>query len=141
MRNNSSMNIYLDIDGVLLANESSAAPFTDEFLQAILSKYPDSTYWLTTHQWQGENRAIDILKPHINSKTLELLPIIQCTQWNELKTDAIDFTKPFLWFDDDLYPQERTTLLRNNVLSSWIEVDLSENENQLHALTNRYFGA
>ena len=42
------MNIYLDIDGVLLANENNAAPYADEFLQHILTKYPDSTYWLTT---------------------------------------------------------------------------------------------
>ena len=42
------MNVYLDIDGVLLANEKSAANYADEFLQAVLAAYPDSTYWLTT---------------------------------------------------------------------------------------------
>ena len=42
------MNVYLDIDGVLLANEKSATNYADEFLQAVLAAYPDSTYWLTT---------------------------------------------------------------------------------------------
>ena len=42
------MNVYLDIDGVLLANEKSAANYADEFLKAVLAAYPDSTYWLTT---------------------------------------------------------------------------------------------
>ena len=32
------MNIYLDIDGVLLANENNAAPYADEFLQHIRSE-------------------------------------------------------------------------------------------------------
>ena len=31
------MNVYLDIDGVLLANEKSAANYADEFLQAVLA--------------------------------------------------------------------------------------------------------
>lgn len=43
------MNIYLDIDGVLLANSNRAADKADEFLEAALTKYPDSTYWLTPH--------------------------------------------------------------------------------------------
>ena len=43
------MNIYLDIDGVLLVDVGKPAHFANEFLQAVLKKYPDSTYWLTTH--------------------------------------------------------------------------------------------
>lgn len=38
------MNVYLDIDGVLLANETKAANYADEFLHAVLSAYPDTTY-------------------------------------------------------------------------------------------------
>lgn len=34
------MNIYLDIDGVLLANENQAALRADEFLRPVLVKYP-----------------------------------------------------------------------------------------------------
>ena len=64
------MNIYLDIDGVLLINEGHAAPYADEFLQAVLTKYPESTYWLTTHNWKGENRAKDVLTPHLRWSNL-----------------------------------------------------------------------
>lgn len=49
------MNVYLDIDGVLLANEKSAANYADEFLQAVLAAYPDSTYWLTTRNWTKDD--------------------------------------------------------------------------------------
>jgi hypothetical protein len=41
------MNIYLDIDGVLLVDVGRAALGADEFLRKVLEKYPDSTYWLT----------------------------------------------------------------------------------------------
>ena len=38
------MNVYLDIDGVLLANEKSAANYADEFLQAVLAALSPSPY-------------------------------------------------------------------------------------------------
>ncbi len=133
-RTTSSMNVYLDIDGVLLANEHALAPHAEEFLIAILDKYPDSTYWLTTHCWQGENRACDVLAPFLNSNTVELIKTIKPTNWGEAKTDAIDFTKPFLWFDDDLYPKEREVLAKHNALAGWIEVNLQKDPNMLKEL-------
>lgn len=125
------MNIYLDIDGVLLINEDFAAPHADEFIQRVLEKYPNSTYWLTTHCWQGENRTKAILANKLEKATEELLKLIQPTDWGECKTDAIDWNKPFLWFDDDLYEDERQVLEEHNCLSSWIEVDLVKDPEQL----------
>src|SRR6266496_4396832 len=102
-----TMNVYLDIDGVLLANEAHAANYADEFLQAILEKYPDSTYWLTTHNWRGENRAKEILAPHLKPETVKLLDKIKPTKWEELKTDANNFAEALHWFDDDLRHDEQ----------------------------------
>src|SRR5258708_3010143 len=99
------MNIYLDIDGVLLANETHAANYPDEFLQTILEKYPDSTFWLTTHNWNGENRAKEVLTRYLKHETVKQLDHIKPTEWNELKTDAINFDEDFLWLDDDLWPE------------------------------------
>jgi len=48
-----------------------------------------------------------------------------------LKTEAIDFSKPFLWFDDDVFEEEKKILKLNNCFDSWVEVDLGKNENQL----------
>ena len=96
------MNIYLDIDGVLLVNETHAANYADDFIQAVLEKYPDSTYWLTTHNWKGENRTKAVLAPHLKPETIELLDRIKESEWGELKTDAIDFDQDFLWFDDNI---------------------------------------
>lgn len=128
------MNIYLDIDGVLLANESHAAVGADEFLQAALARYPDSTYWLTTHCWRGENRTLEVLRPVLKPETLEMIKRVKPTDWGELKTDAIDFSQPFLWFDDDLLDGEREVLVALHALDGWIGVDLAKNPNQLRDL-------
>ncbi len=116
------MNIYLDIDGVLLANDKEAARHADKFLQAVLEKYPDSTYWLTTHNWRGENRAKKVLAPHLNLETVEFLDKIKPSEWNDLKTDAIDFEQDFLWFDDDLWPNELSVLknMKQSKTLSWL---------------------
>lgn len=129
------MNIYLDIDGVLLVNETHAANHADDFIQAVLEKYPDSTYWLTTHNWQGENRAKDVLAPYLKPETVELLDKIKPSEWGELKTDAIDFDQDFLWFDDDLWPAELKVLEKNEALHQFIMVDLSKDPDMLQKLT------
>lgn len=125
------MNLYLDVDGVLLANERQATAFADEFLQIVPAKYPGSTYWLTTHCWRGENRAIDVLRPALKLETMELAKRIMPTERGELKTDAINLSQPFLWFDDDLTTEERAAFAAHNVLDGWIGVDLASNPNQL----------
>lgn len=129
------MNIYLDIDGVLLINEKFAAPHADEFLQAVLSKYPDTTYWLTTHNWKGENRAKDVLAPHLKPETVELLSKIKPSEWGELKTDAINFDEDFLWFDDDLWPDELKVLEEHDATEQFIMVNLQKDPDMLEELT------
>jgi len=128
------MNIYLDIDGVLLANDKETARHADEFLHAVLEKYPDSTYWLTTHNWKGENRAKEILAPHLDPETVILLDKVKPSEWNELKTDAIDFEQDFLWFDDDLWPNELNVLEKHEAVQNFIMVDLHKDPDMLEKL-------
>jgi hypothetical protein len=129
------MNIYLDIDGVLLMDEKHAAPYADELIQVVLNEYPDSTYWLTTHNWQGENRTKEVLAPHLHPSTVALLDRIKPTVWKEMKTEGIDFSTPFLWLDDDLWPEEQKDLEDNNATDSFIMVDLAKDPNMLQKLT------
>lgn len=128
------MNIYLDIDGVLLANDKEAALHADEFLRAVLAKYPDSTYWLTTHDWRGENTVHEVLDPVLQPETIALLDRIKSTTWHTAKTEGIDFSQPFLWFDDDLYPEEQEDLEKHGMLDSHIMIDLSRNPDQLNTV-------
>lgn len=128
------MNIYLDIDGVLLINEKNATPHADEFIEYLLGKYPDSVYWLTTHNWNGENRCVELLAPHVSEKTKGLLEKIKPTTWKEFKTDAIDFNQDFRWLDDDLWPDEMKVLEDNNATGNFIMVDLSKDPEMLKKL-------
>lgn len=125
------MNIYLDIDGVLLANETNAAAGADELIRRVLEVYPDSVYWLTTHDWQGQNTVHKVLDPVLKPETVALLDRIKSTDWKEAKTDGIDFSKKFLWIDDDLWPEELAILEDNDATDNFILVDLSKDPDQL----------
>lgn len=125
------MNIYLDIDGVLLANDLNPANSAGDFLRYILTNYPDSTYWLTTHCQGDANIPIQHIGHLFEPEVLELMKKIKPTTWDLAKTRAIDFNQPFLWFDDDLFHEEKQTLIKNDALDNWIQVDLSKDPNQL----------
>ncbi len=105
------MNIYLDIDGVL---RGAASPVEDrvELLDYILTNFSDSTYWLTTHCRQDYNHTRAALFNSDLPKELveRASTIIQPSNFAVLKTDAIDFEKPFIWLDDNLFESEQKVL-------------------------------
>lgn len=124
------MNIYFDIDGVLIARGWEPASHVKEFLTYFIERYP--TYWLTTHCKGDANRAVTYLESCIKDKEiLELVKKIKSTNWSYSKTEAINFSQPFIWFDDQVFEFEKEQLEKNNSLKSWIKVDLRENPNHL----------
>jgi hypothetical protein len=125
------MNIYLDIDGVLLANDWNAANHANEFLRFVLDKYPDTTYWLTTHCQGDPNTPIQHVGHLFEPDVVELMRKIKPTTWDLAKTRAINYEEPFLWFDDDLFFEEKEDLIKHNTLDNWIEVDLRKDPDQL----------
>ncbi len=124
-------NIYLDIDGVLLANDLNPANYANEFLRYVLDKYPESTYWLTTHCNGDASVPISHVGHLFESDVRELMSQIKPTTWQTSKTTGIDFRTPFLWFDDDLFHAEKEDLIKHDTLDNFIEVDLVKNPNQL----------
>jgi hypothetical protein len=80
---------------------------------------------------RGDNHAVELLSQFFPEDTMEYIRKIKPTNWNEWKTEAIDFSQPFLWFDDDLFQEEKDDLLAHGVLENWIEVDLSKDEDRL----------
>jgi hypothetical protein len=132
------VNIYLDIDGVLLANDLNLANGADDFIEYILANYSDSTYWLTTHCQGDASVPVRHIGHLFKPGTAELLKAIKPTTWDLSKTRAIDFTKPFLWFDDDLFVDERRELIEHDALDNWIEVDLRKDVNMLHKFLNDF---
>lgn len=113
---------------------NEAANYADEFLQKVITENAGNVYWLTTHQWLGENRAVERLSPFLKEETVQLLKDVKPTSWKEWKTEGIDFTRPFLWFDDDLYPTEEEALKAHDVLENHIKIDLYKDPDQLAKL-------
>jgi len=130
------MNIYLDIDGVILANDKQPAKYVKEFLKYVTDNY--TTYWLTTHCRDEENYVIPLLSRFLDKETIETAKKIKPTNWSMSKTEGIDFSKPFLWFDDYIFDFEKQDLIKHGSLESWIEVDLSKNVEQLQDFVNNF---
>ena len=127
-------NIYLDIDGVLLANDLQAANYANEFLRKVLAEYPDTTYWLMTHCNGDASVPIAHVGHMFAPDVQQLMEQIKPTSWDVAKTRAIDFDKPFLGFDDDLFYEEKEELLAHGVLDNHIMVDLAKNTDQFAIL-------
>lgn len=126
------MNIYLDIDGVLLQKSGIIADNFDDFIEFVVLNY--DVFWLTTHCNNGENRAIEhiIIDNNLSEKTIKYLEKIKPTNWQTLKTEAIDFSKDFIWLDDYLMESEASVLKENNAIEKIIIVDLKDNINKLN---------
>lgn len=126
------MNIYLDIDGVLLANEKFPANHAHEFLEYLVNNF--DVYWLTTHCRGDASQTIEHLRPTLKPSTLEIAKRVKPTNWDDNKTEGIDFSIPFLWFDDELYPEERESLIAHGALDSHVLVDLASDPDRLFRL-------
>lgn len=124
------MNIYLDIDGVLLDNEGNLAIGAAKFIKYAVEHF--DVYWLTTHCVDGTTEhAIEYLNRTSPEDLRPWLEKFKPVTWSLKKTEAIDFTKPFLWFDDDCFTGEKIDLHEHNVMNSWIEIDLRNVPDQM----------
>ena len=133
------MNIYLDIDGTLIHQELSEmmgkpAAGLEEFIIALR---PHSTFWLTTHCRDGNpERAREIMKRVLSDTLHPDIDRILPTVWDRHKTEGIDWSKDFIWFDKDISAFERARFATAPDTQSFIEVDLRANPKQLLEITS-----
>lgn len=117
------LNIYFDIDGVLLGTKSPKKDII-KLLEYCLRKYPNSTYWLTTHCKSGENKTDFALRGEFPDSLVEqICNTFLPTDWEVLKTDAIDLDSDFVWFDDNLFESERNILEKYSVLDGFFKMN------------------
>lgn len=130
------MDIYLDIDGTLIHEnlaEDKAAAGLSEFIIALR---PHKTYWLTTHCRDGNpDRARSILKRFLSPELHPDIDRIKPTVWDTLKTQGIDWSNDFIWFDNDISAFEWERIEQGTENQQVIEVNLRENPNQLVEIT------
>lgn len=132
------MKIYLDIDGTMLHedlwdNTNLAAAGLYEFLVALRSH---ETFWLTTHCRDGNpERAREIMKRHVPAELYPDIDRIKPTVWDTLKTEGIDWTGEFIWFDNDISDAEWERFPMADEGQQVYEVNLLENPEQLIEIT------
>ncbi len=123
------MNLYLDIDGVLLQKNHQPANGLDEFLEFAISKF--QCYWLTTHCKGTNAGALHYLRGKISTKTFSLIGVISPTIWQTYKTEAINFNHKFMWLDDYVFEAEKQVLLKHKFMDCLQLINLEHNPNQL----------
>lgn len=125
------MNIYLDVDGVLLQDDGELARHADAFLTALVSGN-HRVHWLTTRCRDGDaSPVLDVLARLVQPATAELLLLIKPTRWATSKLEAIDLSQPFMWFDDQPLQFEIEELRECGLLDSWVKIDLLTEPDQL----------
>ncbi len=117
--------LYLDIDGVLLtAKHTKAAPGVEAFVDFITRHF--DCYWLTTHCKGDSHSAIHYLAQFLPPTTLaKLKDAVQPTNWDALKTEAIDLASDFYWVDDSPFQAEIAHLQASKAVARLIVVDLA----------------
>ena len=61
---------------------------------------------------------------------------IKPTVWDTMKTQGIDWSRDFIWFDNDISPFEWEKIEQGHENQQAIEVNLRANPNQLHEITS-----
>jgi len=128
------MNIYLDIDGTLIHKDGTPAEGLHEFLEYVLANH--ICYWLTTHCRDGNPEYLySYLRPKLPPDTLELTKSILPTTWDVMKTEGINFTQDFRWFDDSPMNFELLDLQKRGVLNRLVNVNLLDKKLQTYTET------
>ena len=125
--------LYIDIDGVLLKNrEDKAVEGISSFIRFIVSNF--DCYWLTTHCKGDAQTAMEYLSEYLTYEDLKLLQKVKATDWNTLKTEAIDFASDFYWIDDYAMNAEKEILQMKCKQDSLI---LVENDSDIPAIIKK----
>jgi hypothetical protein len=127
---------YIDIDGVLLRNGKNGPELISRFKRVIsFLKANFDCYWLTTHVRHdaGSAGAVKKLMPYLKKARIDpaLLDGIKPTVWKTLKTEAIDFSRPFIWLEDDPFLSEVQALRENKCAYNLELVDWRKGETRL----------
>lgn len=128
---------YIDIDGVLIKPDGKGREELILRFARVLRflKANFDCYWLTTHVTEGSGGAGASRRLGMFLKDARVDPAIldgiKPTAWKTWKTEAIDFSGPFIWLDDDALPHERDVLMENGCAASLIEIDWSKRATRL----------
>ncbi|MBP6949249.1 MAG: hypothetical protein KBC41_03670 [Candidatus Pacebacteria bacterium] len=130
--NNSLQAVYIDIDGTILNKNGIPAHGATELIQFCVENF--DTYWLTTHCKGDAEVTMKHIKRYFPDASHQYLAKIQATNWGAMKTDALNFSEDFIWFDDYLMQAELQVLEDYGAESNHIMINLEENPYQLEEM-------
>lgn len=129
---NSLTSIYFDIDGTILTKDGTPAHGAIELIQYCVENF--DTYWLTTHCKGDAEVTMKHIKRYFPEGSHQYLAKIQATNWGAMKTDTLNFSEDFIWFDDYLMQAELQVLEDHGAESKHIMINLEENPYQLEEI-------
>lgn len=121
--------VYLDIDGTLLYDPGDGTGREDldyqfvcegltELLEFVVAHC--EPYWLSYRARLGRT---DSLEQRLFPDLPELARQIPPAYWDRHKHEALDPSRPFLWFDDDPEDEDLTWLQQNDRQAALIRMD------------------
>lgn len=129
------LRVYLDIDGTILydpgtaeAREELEHQLVGEGIEELLTFVVAhcDPYWLSYRAKRGITRHLEErLFPHLP----EVARRIPTAYWDRAKHEAVDPSLPFVWFEDDLDPEDLAWLEANRCLDRFVAVDATERLN------------
>ena len=117
--------LYLDIDGVLIGKNQTIPNKIEDFLKFVIQEF--ECYWLTTHCKGELKTVIKYLGDFYPESHEKYWRKVKPTNWDVLKTEAIDYTSDFIWLDDQPLQSELIQLSENESIDRLIIVDLKKN--------------
>lgn len=99
------------------------------FIDFIISEF--DCHWLTTHCQGDSATAVEYLAEYFPPEVIAKLKVVKPTVWRTLKTEGIDFSKPFIWLDDCPFQAEIKMLDSKGASDSLFKVNLGNRDELL----------
>jgi hypothetical protein len=123
------LRVYLDIDGTILfdAHECETPEGLDfqlvcdgleEFLDFVVANC--EPFWLSYRSRLG---SVHSLEERLFRHLPEVARSIPPAHWDQFKHEAVDPHTAFVWFEDDLEPEDAAWLEQQNRLDSFVQVE------------------
>lgn len=133
------VNVYLDIDGVLLGTDRerpsrlALADHAIEFLGFAVAHF--DVYWLTPACRGDAIAAMEHLVRHARlsdrERLMALCARVRPTNYKALRTEALPAGEPFVWIDDAPTDAELADLRARGWFSRWLWIDTREEPEDL----------
>jgi hypothetical protein len=100
--------LYCDVDGVILYDRV-VNTWLIEFIRRNRDMF-GNLYWLSCWTSNGKSEELDKRLPQVLA-----LGKVEALLWKELKTEAIDWSRPFIWIEDGVLDEEKKVFLERAV--------------------------